>query len=81
MKWLSRFLIDDKGNWSHARLIAVLVGFSATVFMWKLLVTNDMNVTYFLYYLSYGVIHQNVNKALDVLGAKVGVQASTTENQ
>ena len=61
------FLQDDKGNYSHARLIALLVGFSATFFMWKLMVMGEMTTDYFLYYLSYGVIHMNVSKALDVM--------------
>lgn len=66
------FLQDDKGNYSHARLIALLVGFSATFFMWKLMVMSQMTIDYFLYYLGYGVIHMNVSKALDVLGAFLG---------
>lgn len=61
------FLEDDKGNLSHARLIAVMVGVSATVFMWKLTIMGQLTETYFMYYLAYGVIHMNVSKALDVL--------------
>lgn len=63
------FLQDDKGNYSHARLIALLVGFSATVFMWKLTVMGQLTDVYFMYYLTYGVVHMNVSKFLDVLGA------------
>jgi hypothetical protein len=58
---------DSHGQYSHARAIALLVGVSATAFMWKLMVMGEMNETYFLYYLGYGVIHQNINKAMDVL--------------
>lgn len=71
------FVKDNQGNFSHARLIALGVGLSATLFMWKLLITGGMNETYFLYFLSYGVVHQNVNKALDVLGAKFGMKQPT----
>lgn len=66
------FLQDDKGNYSHARLIALLVGFSATFFMWKLMVMGEMTQDYFLYYLAYGVIHMNVSKALDVMNTFLG---------
>ena len=78
MSWLSKkdgigcFLQDDKGQLSHARLIAVMVGFSATFFMWKLTVTGGLTETYFLYYLAYGVIHMNVSKALDVMNNFLG---------
>ena len=68
------FLQDDKGNYSHARLIALLVGFSATFFMWKLMLLGEMTTDYFLYYLAYGVVHQSVNKFLDVAGAWVGLR-------
>ena len=71
------FVKDNEGNFSHARLIAVMVGLSATIFMWKLLITGTLNTTYFSYYLMYGVVHQNINKALDVLGAKFGLKQPT----
>ena len=72
MKALQRFLQDDKGNYSHARLIALLVGFSATVFMWKLTIGGQLTSDYLLYYLAYGIIHMNVSKALDVLNNFLG---------
>lgn len=60
-------LSDSHGNLSHARFIAVAVGISATAFLWKLTIMGDLTETYLAYYLSYGVIHMNVSKALDVL--------------
>lgn len=77
MSWFDKsqlgcFLQDDKGQLSHARLIAVMVGFSATFFMWKLTVTGGLTETYFLYYLAYGIIHMNVSKALDVMNNFLG---------
>ena len=66
------FLQDDKGNYSHARLIALLCGFSATLFMWKLTVMGQLTETYFMYYLTYGVVHMNVSKALDVINNWLG---------
>lgn len=74
MTWFDKsrigcFLEDHNGRLSHARLIAVLVGFSATFFMWKLTVMGELNESYFLYYLSYGVIHMNVSKFLDVMNS------------
>jgi len=66
------FLQDDKGQLSHARLIAVLVGFSSTVFMWKLTIMGQLTPEYLLYYLTYGVVHMNVSKFLDVLNTFLG---------
>lgn len=66
------FLQDDKGNYSHARLIAVLVGISATIFMWKLTIMGQLTAEYFLYYLTYGVVHMNVSKFLDVMNNFLG---------
>lgn len=66
------FLQDQHGNYSHARLIALLVGFSATFFMWKLTLLGQLTETYFLYYLGYGVVHMNVSKALDVINNWLG---------
>lgn len=61
-----RAITDENGNTSHARIIAMFVGLSATAFMWKLTVMGELTPTYFLYYLGYGVVHMNVSKALDV---------------
>lgn len=77
MTWFDKsklgcFLQDSNGQLSHARLIAVLVGFSATAFMWKLTLMGQLNTEYFLYYLGYGVIHMNVSKALDVVNNFLG---------
>lgn len=80
MNWLSGFLQDDKGFWSHARLIALVVGFSATVFMWKLTITGALTETYFMYYLGYGIIHMNVSKGLDVLNNFLGRRNEAKES-
>lgn len=74
------FLQDNKGNYSHARLIALLVGFSATFFMWNLMILGQLNTEYFLYYLGYGVIHMNVSKALDVLNNFLGSRNAKQED-
>jgi hypothetical protein len=74
------FLQDDQGNYSHARLIALLVGFSATLFMWKLILIGGMTIDYFLYYLAYGVVHMNVSKALDVLNNFLGKRNGNTQD-
>lgn len=73
------FLQDDKGQLSHARLIAVLVGFSATFFMWKLTILGQLTETYFMYYLTYGVVHMNVSKFLDVMNNFLGRRNETKE--
>lgn len=73
------FLQDDKGQLSHARLIAVLVGFSATFFMWKLTILGQLTETYFMYYLTYGVVHMNVSKFLDVLNNFLGRRNETAQ--
>jgi len=67
MEFLKSALSDAGGNVSHARIIAMLVGITASIIMWKIMLMGELNTTYFLYYLGYGVIHMNVSKALDVL--------------
>lgn len=67
-----RAVSDSHGNISHARIIALLVGFSATLFMWKLTVLGQLTPEYFMYYLGYGVVHMNVSKALDVINNILG---------
>lgn len=53
------------GLYSHARIIAMLVAFAATVFMWKLILMGGMNIEYFIAYLAYGTGSQTLNKFLD----------------
>ncbi len=53
------------GSYSHARIIAMVVAFAATVFIWKLIIAGTMSIEYFLAYLSYGAGHQTINKFLD----------------
>lgn len=65
-----RFLQDAQGNWSHARLIAMIVAVSSTCFMWKMTVMGEMNTTYFMYYLLYGCGAQTINKAIDAWSGK-----------
>lgn len=60
-------ITDGKGDISHARIIAMIVAISASVFIWKLTLTGKLTELYFLYFLGYGVIHQNLNKCLDVI--------------
>ena len=58
-------LKDESGHYSHARIIAMLVAFGATVFMWKLTITGGMSIEYFFGYLAYGTGHQTLHKFLD----------------
>jgi hypothetical protein len=53
------------GKYSHARVIAMLVAFAATIFMWKLIILGGMSLEYFIAYLSYGTGHQTLNKYLE----------------
>lgn len=53
------------GRYSSSRLIALLVAFAATVFMWKLVILGGMTIEYFLAYLSYGTGTAGLNKFLD----------------
>ena len=69
---IKEFLKDPSGNFSHSRLIAVLVGFSATIFMWKMVLMGSVNEYYFGFYLLYGTGHQTINKFLDVIAYKFG---------
>ena len=62
---------DGEGNISHSRIIALLVAFAATIFMWKLILLGGMTFDYFIAYLVYGMGHQTVNKFLDLWGGKV----------
>ncbi len=68
-KILDDSLKDENGNYSHARIIAMLVAFGATIFMWKLIIAGGMTVEYFFGYLAYGTGHQTLNKFLDNRGA------------
>ena len=63
--FILKLLTDKNGNLSHARVIALGVGFSATIFMWKLLIMNQMTIDFFIAYLTYGSGHQVFNKWLD----------------
>jgi len=53
------------GKYSHSRIIAMLVAFGATAFMWKLAIMGTLTIEYFLAYLAYGTSYQTVNKLLD----------------
>jgi len=53
------------GGYSHARIIAMLVAFAATVFMWKLILLGGMSIDYFMAYLAYGTGSISLNKLLD----------------
>lgn len=53
------------GRYSSARIIAMLVGFAATVFMWKLVILGGMSIDYFVAYLTYGTGSAGLNKFLD----------------
>jgi hypothetical protein len=53
------------GKYSHARIIAILVAFGATVFMFQLAIAGSMSIEYFLGYLAYGTGYQGINKFLD----------------
>lgn len=79
MSILHQAIQDHNGRISHARILALLVGFSATIFMWKLTITNKLTPDYFLYYLGYGVIHLNLSKSLDVLLAWKGGKSNASD--
>lgn len=65
-KLLKESLQDNKtGQYSHARVIAMLVAIAATVFMWKMILLGGMGIEYFIAYLAYGTGHQTLNKFLD----------------
>ena len=53
------------GRYSSSRLIALLVAFAATVFMWKLVILGGMTIDYFMAYLAYGTGTASLNKFLD----------------
>lgn len=78
---LKKAVLDEFGDVSHARIIALVVCFSATVFMWRLIALGEMQLDYFIAYLVYGVVHQSLNKSLDVLGAWFGLRMSHNGNQ
>ena len=70
---IASFLKDPSGNYSHARLIGILVALFAcatiVVLSWKSLMTE----TYFGLFLLYGTGHQTINKFLDIVGARFGL--------
>ncbi len=53
------------GRYSSARVIAMLVAISATIFLWKLIVLGGMSIEYFVAYLAYGTGTTSLNKFLD----------------
>jgi len=69
-------ILDDSikdnvtGQYSHARIIAMLIAFCASVFMWKLILLGGMSAEYFIAYLAYGTGHQTLNKFLDTRDSK-----------
>lgn len=66
LKILDDSLKDNAtGQYSHARIIAMLVAFAATIFMWKLIIMGGMSIDYFISYLAYGTGAQTLNKFLD----------------
>lgn len=69
------------GLYSHARIIAMLVAFAATIFMWKLILMGGMTLDYFIAYLAYGTGAQTLNKFLDTRDphrTAVATSATTT---
>ena len=76
---LSESLKDNAtGQYSHARVIAMLVAVAATIFMWKLIILGGMNLEYFIAYLSYGTGAQTLNKFLDNRDSARTKQAEAT---
>ncbi len=53
------------GQYSSARIIAMLVAIAATIFMWKLILLGGMTIDYFIAYLAYGTGTTGINKFLD----------------
>lgn len=53
------------GRYSSSRVIALLVAFAATVFMWKLVILGGMTIEYFTAYLLYGTGSMGVGKFFD----------------
>lgn len=53
------------GRYSSSRVIAMLVAFAATIFMWKLVILGGMNIEYFIAYLAYGTGSSTINKFID----------------
>ena len=70
MNWLLSLITSPSGAKSHSRFIALLVAFSATVFMWKLILMGGMSIEYFIAYLCYGFGAQTFNKLLDIVRGK-----------
>jgi len=59
MKKLLRILdesIKDNvtGQYSHSRIIALIIGICASIFMWKLVIMGELTIEYFMGYLAYG---------------------------
>lgn len=81
LKILDESLKDNAtGGYSHARIIAMLVAFAATIFMWKLVILGGMNIEYFVSYLAYGTGSVSLNKFLDTRdSARLDQAKSQTE--
>ena len=69
---LASFFKDPSGNYSHARLIGILVALFACATIVVLSYKSQMTETYFGLFLLYGTGHQTINKFLDIVGARFG---------
>lgn len=76
-----RFLKDDKGNYSHARLIAILVAISSSIIMFGLTYLGQMNEYFFGFFLLYGTGHQTINKFLDTVALRFGGKPEAPKNE
>ena len=72
MKSFTSFFKDPSGNYSHARLIGILVAIFACATIVVLSYKSQMTETYFGLFLLYGTGHQTINKFLDIVGARFG---------
>ena len=64
--FFKQILQTRDGQYSLARVISLLVGVAATVFVWKLILMGGLSVDIFIAYLAYGTGNQTLNKFLDI---------------
>lgn len=65
-RFFAEILQDNRtGKFSHAKVIAVLGFFAATIFIWKLIIMGTIGIDFFTVYLVYCTGTQTINKWID----------------
>ena len=65
MKLIHDLLKDGSGKYSLSKFIHLLVGISAVVLMWKMILNKEVTDVEWIAFLAYGAGQVSINKFLD----------------